>query len=72
MQHATAVESLVSQGVKRDLAATVAPSLEDALSLITDPAQRTAEFAGALAELRDGQIPNIIKRLVTGVLGGDS
>ena len=63
-----ALEGLQALGVGRDLAATVLPSLETALSLITDPAQRTAEFAVALAELRDGKIPTIIKKLVEGVI----
>jgi hypothetical protein len=39
----------------------VANKLNAALDIITDPVQRQAELAQALAELREGKIPSIVK-----------
>jgi hypothetical protein len=39
----------------------VANKLNMVLDLITDPVQRQAELALALAELREGKIPSIVK-----------
>jgi hypothetical protein len=56
------LEFLKIHGVPEDLATRAAPILETALSLL-EPTQRTAEFAVALAELRDGRIPTIVQNL---------
>jgi hypothetical protein len=39
----------------------IANKLNAAIDIIADPAQRQAELALALAELREGKIPSIVK-----------
>lgn len=61
---ALALEALKALGVNQNLANKLLEDLELALNLITDPEQRTAEFAVALAEMRDGKIPSIVLNMM--------
>jgi hypothetical protein len=42
----------------------IANKLNTALDIIADPVQRQAELALALAELREGKIPSIVKAVL--------
>lgn len=54
------IELLVLLGIKRHLAEKVVTRLGAVLEAITDPSQRSAEVAVALAELKDGKLPTIL------------
>jgi hypothetical protein len=42
----------------------IANKLNAALDIISDPIQREAEFAVALAEWRDGKVPTIVAQVI--------
>jgi hypothetical protein len=59
-----ALEGLKLAGINLEFAEAYLDDLETALGLIADPVQRTHEAAQALAELRAGQVPTIVVRLI--------
>ncbi|NJK45583.1 MAG: hypothetical protein HC933_16080 [Pleurocapsa sp. SU_196_0] len=65
-----ALEALEALGVDKAFVNGWLEELEIALGMILDPQERTAQFAVALAELRDGKVPSIIGTLITGPGGG--